>query len=142
MSPYYDYVENDNLPELDESANLKGLSKDYVLQSFLDMCKNQGLDDVTVRAAAVYDRKGYATKRPLGNPLNPSYASEYDPYIVQVAVLIEPDNENYDVLNSVDNSIGNSKKMEELAEKKRKLDEARLAFEQAQQDLEDAQRSI
>lgn len=139
MSPYYDYVENDNLPELDESANLRGLSKDYVLQSFLGMCKNQGLDDVTVRAAAVYDRKGYATKRPLGNPLNPSYASEYDPYLVQVTVMIDPDNENYDVLKSVDNSIGNSKKMEELAEKKRKLDEARLAFEQAQREFDESQ---
>lgn len=140
-----DYLNNYDLPALDETIRPIQNDTDIensLYEAFLDNVSEKGFDNVTFKAATVFDRKGYATMIELGKPKNPSYSRDSDTIIIQMSVAVEIGDRHRKSVEGVDYDLTKIREDKELAEKQQKLDEAREAFEKAQQDLEDAQRSI
>lgn len=140
-----DYINNYDLPALDET--IRPIQDDTDIENalykaFLDNVREKGFDNVTFKAATVFDRKGYASMIELGKPKNPTYSRDSDTIIIQMSVAVEIGDRQRKSVEGVDYDLTKIREDEKIAEKQQKLDEARLAFEQAQQDLEDAQRSI
>lgn len=147
-----DYINNYDLPALDET--IRPIQDDTDIENalykaFLDNVSEKGFDNVTFKAATVFDRKGYATMIELGKPKNPYYSRDSDTIIIQMSVAVEIGDRHRKSVEGVDYDLTKiredkelAEKQQKLAEKQQKLDEAREAFEKAQQDLEDAQRSI
>lgn len=140
-----DYINNYDLPALDETIHPIQDDTDIentLYKAFLDNVREKGFDNVTFKAATVFDRKGYASMIELGKPKNPTYSRDSDTIIIQMSVAVEIGDRQRKSVEGVDYDLTKIREDEKIAEKQQKLDEARLAFEQAQQDLEDAQRSI
>lgn len=144
MMDFYEMT-NDNLPSLEDHIN--AIENNTVIEQQLHKnvmahIEENGYDNVTFKAATVYDRKGWATSSEIGKPKNPAYSRDNDSFIIQLSVRVSPGDAVYDKMKSLDGYMTKLNDEKALAEKQAKLDEARSAFEKAQQELEEAEEAI
>lgn len=144
MMYFYDMT-NDNLPALEDNINTienNTTIEHQIHNNLINHIEENGYDNVTFKAATVYNRKNEANFTEIGKPKNHLYSSDNDAFIIQVSVRVEPGDMVYDKMKSLDRYMSKVREDKELVKKQKRVDEARIAFEKAQQELEDAQRSI
>lgn len=113
-----------------------------VYKAAMKTIEQNGVCNTTVRVATMYDRKGYTTFTETGKPRNPGYSNEDDAFVVQLSVMIQSFDEGFHDMLNVEQDLKEIRENKVLAEKKQRLDEARLAFEKAQNEFENAKNAL
>lgn len=81
------FDDDKSLPDVAGSAIQDEEARQLLLESFLNQIDALP-QDTTMRAAWMYDRKGYPSQTPLSNPQNKSYGSDIDDVLIQVTVRV------------------------------------------------------
>lgn len=141
-APYEGYADPERVPVLDNAA--LDLSPEG-MNTVRTLLVAATPDSVAVRAAHVYDRKGYfATDDFAGNP-NPTYRSADDDIVVQVTLVVRKhdlNQDHYDPMIAVYNDVQAAKKAADIAAKQAAVDKAHADLVAAQQRLAEAQAAL
>ena len=98
---------------------------------------------VEVRAAHLYDRKGYLERDDFAGLQNPAYRKDRDDILIQVSLVLpgnwhmtwESDREGYDKVESIYEGIQAAQREAEVAARQAEVDRAEAALAAAQADL-------
>lgn len=145
MIEFFDMEIHGTMPALDDTvAQIPNETdiKNAVYEAFLDKVSEDGFDSLTIKAATVFNRKGYANMIGLGQARNPGYSHKDDSVLVQMSVMIDPDNNSFKDMMKIDKKLDESRREATLAEKQKRLDEAKAALEKAEIAFEEAKTKL
>ena len=97
----------------------------------------KGLEPQAIRAAYVYDRKGFPSFDALGEGRNKSYGSNSDDIVIQVTYVVPSYSEAYENFVEVGSDLAEAKVAEEIRELERELEAEIVRHKKTQKDLDD-----